>query len=108
VQELAHLVLYLHGLGDPAAGTTLNVGVVQGGTAPNVVAARATAVVDARVLTAAEERRIDAAMQGLRPVLPGARITVGGGFNRPPMERTPQVAALFQRARSSAGRSAWT
>jgi glutamate carboxypeptidase len=99
VQELAHQVLHLHGLGHPAAGTTVNVGVVAGGTAPNVVAARAHAVVDVRVVTMDEAGRIDTALHALRPVLPGARITVDGGFNRPPMERTPQVEALYQRAR---------
>ncbi|HEX8200438.1 MAG TPA: M20 family metallopeptidase [Isosphaeraceae bacterium] len=99
VQELAHQVLHIHRLGDPEAGTTVNVGVVQGGTAPNVVAARATALVDVRVTTADEERRLDTALRGLHPVAPGARIAVGGGFNRPPMERAPQVVALFQRAR---------
>jgi glutamate carboxypeptidase len=50
----------------------------------------------------AEAARIEAAMAALRPVLPGATVAATGGFNRPPMERTPAVAALFERAREIA------
>lgn len=99
VQELAHQVLHIHGLADPAAGTTVNVGVVQGGTTPNVVADRATARVDVRAWTADEAGRIDRAMHALEPRTPGARLAVQGGFNRPPMERSSRGGALFQRAR---------
>jgi glutamate carboxypeptidase len=98
VGELAHQVLALHGLNDVAAGTMVNVGVVHGGTVANVIAARATAEVDVRARSLAEARRVESALLGLRPVLAGASVSVRGGFNRPPMERTPQVAALFERA----------
>jgi glutamate carboxypeptidase len=104
VQELAHLILHLHALGDPATGTTVNVGVVQGGTVSNVVAAHAIARVDVRVATLDEARRIEQAFRSLRPTVPGARLSVSGALNRPPMERTPGVAALFERARA-VGRS---
>ena len=100
VRELAHQILHLHGLADPGAGTTINVGVVQGGTVSNVVPAQATAVIDVRVSTAAEAHRVEEAMRRLRPVDPGARIAVSGGFNRPPMERTPAIEALFLRAQA--------
>jgi glutamate carboxypeptidase len=99
VVELAHQVLAVQALADPVAGTTVNVGVVQGGTTSNVVPAAATAAIDVRAATLAEARRVEAAMAALRPVLPGARLAVTGGFNRPPMERTPAIAALFGRAR---------
>ena len=98
--EIAHQVLAVSALGDPAEGTTVNVGVLQGGTAANVVPASAVATVDARASTLAESRRIASALAGLRPVLSGAALRVSGGFNRPPMERTPQVAGLFERARA--------
>ncbi len=78
----------------------MNVGVVEGGTTPNVVAAQATARVDVRISNLQEARRIEEAMRGLRAVLPGARVAVDGQFNRPPMERSPQVAALFEQART--------
>lgn len=101
-QELAHQILALHALNDYAAGTTVNVGVVQGGTRPNVVAAEAEAHVDVRVQTLAEGDRIDAAIRGLRANLPGAVLEVDGGLNRPPMERSPAMVELFQRARQIA------
>jgi glutamate carboxypeptidase len=102
VHEAAAQVLAIHALGAPALGTTLNVGVLRAGTRANVVAARAELEVDVRVSRADEAARVDAALRGLRPVLPGAVITVGGGLHRPPMERTPATAALFERARAIA------
>jgi glutamate carboxypeptidase len=98
-QELAHQILALHALNDYASGTTVNVGVVQGGTRPNVVAAEAQAHVDVRVQTLAEAERIDAAIRGLKSTLPGAVLTIDGGLNRPPMERTAAMVALFEKAR---------
>ena len=72
--ELAHQVLALHALNDFAVGTTVNVGVVHGGTRPNVVAAEAEAHVDIRVETLAEADRIEAAIRGLQPHLAGAAL----------------------------------
>ena len=100
--ELAHQILALHALNDYAVGTTVNVGVVHGGTRPNVVAAEAEAHVDVRVQTLAEADRIDAAIRGLQPQLPGARLEVDGGLNRPPMERSAAMGALFERSRTIA------
>jgi glutamate carboxypeptidase len=100
--ELAHQVLALHALNDYEVGTTVNVGVVAGGTRPNVVAAEAEAHVDVRVQTLAEAERIDAAIRGLQPHLPGAVLEIDGGLNRPPMERSPAMAELFFRAREIA------
>jgi len=98
-QELAHQVLALHALNDYAFGTTINVGVVHAGTRPNVVAAEAEAHVDVRVQTLVEAERIDAAIRGLRPVVAGAVLEIEGGLNRPPMERSAAMAALFDEAR---------
>jgi glutamate carboxypeptidase len=102
--ELAHQVLALEHLADKTAGTTLNVGVARGGTAANVVPARATAQIDVRVATATEAQRIEVAMSSLKPILPGATLAVSGGFNRPPMERSAAAAALFAAA-SAIGRT---
>ena len=100
--ELAHQVLALHALNDYAVGTTVNVGVVHGGTRPNVVAAEAEAQVDIRVETRAEAARIEAAIRGLKPHLPGAALAIDGGLNRPPMERSAAMGALFEQARRNA------
>ena len=99
IQELANQIHYLHSLTDFSLGTTVNVGVVGGGTRPNVVAEEAWARVDLRVSTMAEAERAVAAILGSRPWLPGAEVTVEGGLNRPPMERTPGIVAAFERAR---------
>ncbi|GBD15206.1 Carboxypeptidase G2 [bacterium HR26] len=99
IQELANQIQYLHSLTDFSLGTTVNVGVVGGGTRPNVVAEEAWARVDLRVATMSEAERVVAAILGSRPWLPGAEVTVEGGLNRPPMERTPVIVAAFERAR---------
>lgn len=97
IQELAHQILKLHSLTDMAAGTTVNVGVVQGGTVSNVVAPHAVAEIDARAWTQAEADRLSTAILGLTPVTPGATLTISGGWNRPPLERR-MTADLFARA----------
>lgn len=99
VEELAHQILRLSGLRDPAAGTSLNVGVIEGGTRSNVTAGQAVARLDVRVASAAERDRIDAALSTLLPVDARTRIEVTGGWNRPVFERTPPVAELADLAR---------
>ena len=100
ILELAHLILELHALTDLDAGASVNVGVIEGGTTPNVVAARASARVDVRATTLDQAKRLEAAIRDLHPHLADVRLTVRGGFNRPPMERTPAVAQLFESARA--------
>ncbi len=102
IEELAHQVLRLQGMTDYTVGTTVNVGWMQGGTHSNVVPEQAQAWVDVRVKTAAEMARIDAALQGLRAVLRGARLQVTGGPSRPPMEESPLTLQPFRRAREVA------
>ncbi len=99
IVELAHQVLRVQELQDSAAGTTLNVGVIRGGTTPNVVPALASAEVNVRVSSMAEAERVAQAIRSLRPVTPDVRIAVDGDFNRPPMERSPAIAGLFEEAR---------
>ncbi len=98
IEELAHQVLAIQVLTDYGAGTTVNVGVIGGGTRSNVVPAQAWAEVDFRVMNQAEADRIDAALRELTPRLPGTQIEVTGGLNRPPMVRTPAIVALYQHA----------
>ena len=101
IRELARQILAVEALQDLSRGVSVNVGVIEGGTRTNVVAAEARAHVDVRAPTAADAEQIDQAMRGLTPQLPGASIEVEGGFNRPPMERTPGVAQLFHLAREA-------
>ena len=103
VRELARQIIALESLHDLDAGVSVNVGVVSGGTRPNVVAEEAHAIVDVRAPSLADAARIDAAFRALRPHLPGARLAITGGFERPPMERSAGVAALYGHAVAVAG-----
>ena len=102
IDELAAQIAAVGALRDHPRGLTLNVGIVEGGDRPNVVAEHARAVIDARAATMEDARRLERSMQGLRPVLDGTRLEVSGGFSRPPFERTPQVARLYECARTVA------
>src|SRR4030081_2352148 len=103
IEELAHQVLALKALSDPASGTTINVGVVSGGTRPNVVAAHARAEIDVRFSRAAEAERVVRAIHDLRPRRGGARLRVSGGVDRPPMERSAGTIRLALLAQQLAG-----
>lgn len=102
VDELSRIVLELHSLTDYDKGTTVNVGVISGGTRSNVVAAEAVAEVDVRIETREESERIESIMKELRPHNSGAKIVVAGGLNRPPMERTEKNVGLYMKAREVA------
>ena len=92
--ELAGQVLAIVALADPAVGTTVTPTVLTSGTTTNTVPATGRLSVDVRALSAAEQRRVDEAMRGLTPRLPGAVLTLSGGINRPPLEETSS-ADLF-------------
>lgn len=102
VQELANQILKLHSLTDYEKGTTVNVGVVSGGSRPNVVAASARAMIDLRFSTVEEGERMARIIRGLASSLPGASVSVSGGIDRPTMVRSPQIVALYSRARDIA------
>ena len=102
IRELARQILAIETLQDLSAGVSVNVGVIEGGSRPNVIAAEARARVDARAPTMADAARIDAAIRGLTPHIPGATIEIHGGFDRPPMERTPGVVRLLAIAQTAA------
>ena len=99
INELAQQTLYLQELADLEKGTTINVGVVKGGTRSNVIAAHAEAQIDVRAWTPQEAERIEHAMSKLKPATHGAELDVQGGFDRPPMVRSEAVAGLFQRVK---------
>jgi len=102
IRELARQILAIEALQDPASGTTLSVGIVRGGTRGNVIPAEAEAIVDVRAATLEAAERVTQAMRALRPQIPGAALSVTGGIDRPPFERTPAVEALFRQAQAVA------
>ena len=101
VRELVALLGELEGLARPERGTTINVGVIGGGSRPNVVAGAAFAEVDVRVRTATEDQRIHGEL-GRLGVREGATLAVRRLHDRPPMERTPAIGAAATRAREIA------
>jgi len=102
IHEIAHQIVALERLQDSGDGTSVNVGVVSGGTRSNVVAEEAQASIDVRVTTMTASARVEEMVRGLRPRLTGTVLDVSGGLNRPPMERTAGVARLYELARDVA------
>lgn len=95
--ELAHHILALTTLADPGRGTTVTPTMATAGTAGNVVPAAATLTLDVRVTSVAEQDRVDRAIRELATAVPGTRVEVGGGPNRPPLHRS-MAELLFERA----------
>jgi len=102
ILELARQTEQLHAINSAGTGITLNVGVVHGGTRSNVVAAEAEGEIDVRFSTEAESLEIERILSSLKPVDERTKVVVSGGINRPPMERTPAVVELFEKARAIA------
>ena len=102
VLELAQQVQKIAGFTDAKRGTTVNPGVVRGGTRSNVVAAQAEAEIDVRVETLKDVERVTKLFRGLKPVNRKCKVTVSGGVNRPPMERSAGTIELFAKAHAIA------
>lgn len=102
VHELALQITRLLKWNDRKRGITVQANVIQGGTVTNVVPASARASIDVRVRRLADAQALNRRLRALRPILPGAKIEVTGGVNRPPMERTPASQKLFALAQGLA------
>ena len=98
IQELARQLLAIQDLARPDLGTTLNAGVIGGGTRGNVVAEHAWAAIDVRVTAMEEATRIEQALTQLVPADPRVRLRVSGRLNRPPLEPSPAGQRLYDRA----------
>jgi glutamate carboxypeptidase len=100
ILELARQTERLHAINNAGSGITLNVGVVNGGTRSNVVAAEAQGEIDVRFSTEAESKQLEQLFKSIEPIDERVKVFISGGINRPPLERTPAVAELFETARS--------
>ncbi|MCS6880935.1 MAG: M20 family metallopeptidase [Oscillochloridaceae bacterium] len=110
ILALAHQIIALQGLNGMRPGVTVNVGVIEGGDAPNVVPARAQAQVDVRVTAPEDMAAVTAAVEAIaaRETVPGATSQVSGGWTFAPMARTPAISRLVDLARACAGELGFT
>lgn len=103
IVELSRLVQQLYAMNDSVRGITVNVGMIQGGVSPNVVAPQSSAVIDVRVATHADGEMVTKKILDLKPSSPEVEVHIEGGIGRPPMERTPRNRALWKAAQVQAG-----
>ena len=102
ILELSHVVQTLFSLNDPQRGITVNVGTIDGGMRPNVIAPESRAEVDVRVRSQQDAERIEQAIRSIVPTVPETELTITGSVGRPPLEPTPGNRKLWQRAVESA------
>ena len=102
IEEMAHQILAVQAMTDYEIGTTANVGVIKGGTRGNVVPAEASIEINVRARSRANANAIHEQIMRLRAIHPEAKLVIEGGIGVPPMERTPEIAALFKRAQGLA------
>jgi glutamate carboxypeptidase len=102
ILELSLVIQKLFALNDLDRGITVNVGTIDGGLSPNMVAPESKAAVDVRVPTREDAVRIERAIHGLEAETPGTEVFVEGSVRRPPMERTPGNQRLWQLAQRGA------
>jgi len=102
IRELANVIQKLEAMNEPRRGITVNVGVVRGGTRPNVVSEEAYAEVDLRVPTIGDAHELVPRILNLKSQSDGVSVKVTGELNRPPYEKGNAGAALFEHARTLA------
>jgi glutamate carboxypeptidase len=102
ILELSHVIQKLFAMNDAESGVTINVGTVDGGVQPNVIAPHGTAVVDVRVPTIADGDRIERLIHAMEPETAGVRLRIEGAIGRPSMEPTPRNQALWEQTRNIA------
>ncbi|MEN8234276.1 MAG: M20 family metallopeptidase [Actinomycetota bacterium] len=103
ILELSSVIQQLFALNDRDRDITVNVGTIEGGIQPNVIAPHSQAVVDVRVLNDTDATHVDSAIHAITPVTEGTTISVSGSFGRPPMIRTPGNADLYEQAQDIGG-----
>lgn len=101
IHELALQIARIQGWNDPRRGISVNAGVIEGGTRSNVIPDHAKVAVDLRALRISDMQSIEKRLRSLKPISPGAKLEVRGGFSRAPLQRE-RSARLFQRAQSLA------
>jgi glutamate carboxypeptidase len=107
IVELARQITAVSNLNDLAQGISVNPGVIRGGTRTNVIAAEATVEIDVRITHAKQATVLDRKFRALKPFDKRCQLSIEGGINRLPMERTAGVAALYEKAQTIAKHIDW-
>jgi glutamate carboxypeptidase len=107
IVELAHQIQALWKFNNLKEGISVNPGVLRGGTRTNVIAAEATVEIDVRIKSAKQATGLDRKLRSLKPHDKLCKLKMEGGINRMPMERTPGVAALYEKAKAVAHQISW-
>ncbi len=102
ILEMSHVIQQMFALNNPDTGVSVNVGMVEGGLRPNVIAPMSTAEIDVRVPTQDTARLVEKAIIGIKPVTEDVVVTITGQVNRAPLERTPANQALWRLAQGAA------
>lgn len=101
IVELSHQIQQLHAMNDFKNGITVNVGMIEGGNSPNVIAAQSKAIIDVRVYNNEDGKYITEKIHQLKPTLDDVELTIEGGIGRQPMERTPKNKQLWKKAKAT-------
>jgi glutamate carboxypeptidase len=107
IVELARQITAVFKLNDLRRGLSVNPGVIRGGTRTNVIAAAATVGIDVRIKKAKQAATLDRKFRSLKPFDKYCRLSIEGGINRMPMERTAGVAALYKKAQAITRQIDW-
>ena len=102
ILELSYVIQNLFALNDLPRGISVNVGNIDGGIRPNVIAPTSQAVIDVRVLHPQDAVWIEDQICSLQPTTPGTQLQIDGHMSRPPMEKTPGNGQLWQQAQQTA------
>lgn len=102
IVELAHLVQKLYAMNNFEQGITVNVGMIEGGNSPNVIAPESKAVIDVRVYNIEDGNYITDKIHQLKPLNNNVELIIEGGIGRPPMEKTDRNQKLWDVAKKNA------
>ncbi len=107
IVELARQIAVISRLNNLRGGLSVNVGVIEGGTRTNVIAAEAAAHIDVRIKSAKQAAGMDRKLRALKPFDRQCKLEIDGGINRLPMERTAGVVGLYKKAREISSQVEW-
>jgi glutamate carboxypeptidase len=107
IVELARQITAVSKLNNLPQGLSVNPGVIRGGTRTNVIAAEAAVEIDVRIKIAKQAAALGRKFRALKPFDKHCQLSIAGGINRLPMERTPGVAALYKKAQAIAKQINW-